>query len=137
MPEPSFRGDPYRVLDVPRDATREELKRRWRELAREHHPDRAAGDAAEQHRLTARMARINAAYDLLDDPIRRARYDASPSAMRTEREEGWSRSGGGPYGPSWASDAPGRSRPSRHITLPEGSSTGSRRACRILNYAPA
>jgi curved DNA-binding protein CbpA len=109
MPEPSFRGDPYRVLDVPRDATREELKRRWRELAREHHPDRAAGDPAEQHRLTARMARINAAYDLLDDPVRRARYDASPAARRAE-DEAWARNGHGSNGPSWASDAPGRSR---------------------------
>ena len=92
MPEPSFRGDPYQVLDVPRDATPEELKRRWRELAREHHPDRAVGDVAEQHRLTARMARINAAYDLLDDPVRRSRYDASPAARRAQQEE-W-RNGG-------------------------------------------
>lgn len=82
MPETSFRGDPYRVLEVPRDATSAELKRAWRELARAHHPDRAAGDIAEQHRLTARMARINAAYDLLTDPVRRARHDASPAARR-------------------------------------------------------
>jgi curved DNA-binding protein CbpA len=109
MPEPSFRGDPYRVLDVPRDATREELKRRWRELAREHHPDRAVGDAAEQHRLTARMARINAAYDLLDDPVRRARYDASPSARRAEQED-WRAGGRAGTGPSWAADAPGYRR---------------------------
>ncbi len=87
MPEPTFRGDPYRVLDVPRGASAEELKRRWRELAREHHPDRAVGDAPEQQRLTARMARINAAYDLLRDPIRRARYDASPSAQRAWHED--------------------------------------------------
>lgn len=109
MPEPSFRGDPYRVLDVPRDATREELKRRWRELAREHHPDRAAGDTAQQHRLTARMARINAAYDLLDDPIRRARYDASPAARRAEQEE-WRSAGRPTAGPSWAADGPGARR---------------------------
>jgi curved DNA-binding protein CbpA len=108
MPEPSFRGDPYRVLDVPRDATRDELKRRWRELAREHHPDRAVGDTAEQHRLTARMARINAAYDLLDDPVRRARYDASPAARRAE-EEDW-RAGRREPGPSWAPDGPGARR---------------------------
>lgn len=109
MPEPSFRGDPYRVLDVPRDATRAELKRRWRELAREHHPDRAAGDVAEQHRLTARMARINAAYDLLDDPVRRARHDASPAARRAQQEE-WRSGGRRGSGPSWASDGPGARR---------------------------
>jgi len=124
VPEPSFRGDPYRVLDVPRDATRAELKRRWRELAREHHPDRAAGDAAEQHRLTARMARINAAFDLLDDPVRRARYDSSPAARRAE-QDAWRSGGGRGSGPSWAADGPGARRasgpppppPTRPVTL--------------------
>lgn len=82
MPEPTFRGDPYRILGVDRDASGDAIKRRWRELAREHHPDRAAGDLPEQERLTARMARINAAYDVLRDPVRRARHDASPHARR-------------------------------------------------------
>jgi curved DNA-binding protein CbpA len=109
MPETSFRGDPYQVLDIPRDASPDELKRRWRELAREHHPDRAVGDAAEQRRLTARMARINAAYDLLDDPIRRARYDSSPAARRAEQEE-WRSGTGRSSGPRWADDGPGSRR---------------------------
>lgn len=87
MPESAFRGDPYRVLGVPHDSPPEEIKRRWRELAREHHPDRAAGDATAQERLTVRMARINAAYDALRDPIRRARYDASPHAWRAREAE--------------------------------------------------
>src|SRR5215210_1146690 len=76
MPQATFRGDPYETLDVTADATSGEIKRRWRELAREHHPDRAAGNAEEAGRLTRRIARINAAYDLLRDPERRARYDA-------------------------------------------------------------
>jgi curved DNA-binding protein CbpA len=82
MPEPVFRGDPYAVLDVDRAATTAQIKRRWRELAREHHPDRAAGDDADAESRTTRMARINAAYDLLRDPVRRARYDASPQGRR-------------------------------------------------------
>ncbi|HET7676656.1 MAG TPA: J domain-containing protein [Candidatus Limnocylindrales bacterium] len=77
MPRQAFRGDPYKVLDVASDASASEIKRRWRDLAREHHPDRAAGDATEAERLTKRMARINAAYDLLRDPERRADYDGS------------------------------------------------------------
>ena len=81
MPEPTFRGDPYAVLDVPSDATAGDIKRRWRQLAREHHPDRAA-DPADAGRLTGHMARINAAYEVLGDPVRRARYDASPAARR-------------------------------------------------------
>lgn len=87
VPATTFRGDPYRVLDLSRDASPHEIKRRWRELAREHHPDRAA-DGEEQRRLTTRMARINAAYDVLRDPVRRARYDASPSARRERAAAG-------------------------------------------------
>src|SRR3954453_185930 len=83
MPEPVFRGDPYAVLEVDRTATTAHIKRRWRELAREHHPDRAVGNDAEAEERTTRMARINAAYDLLRDPVRRARYDSSPQGRRS------------------------------------------------------
>jgi curved DNA-binding protein CbpA len=88
VPAPTFRGDPYRVLDVRHDASPDEIKRRWRELAREHHPDRAAHDGEERKRLTTRMARINAAYDMLRDPVRRARFDSSPGARRERASEG-------------------------------------------------
>lgn len=93
----TFRGDPYRVLDLRHDASPREIKMRWRELAREHHPDRAAHDRAAQERLTTRMARINAAYDVLRDPVRRARYDATPGARRERHAEG--RAPGEPGGP--------------------------------------
>jgi curved DNA-binding protein CbpA len=82
MPPVRFRGNPYQVLDLPANASNAAIKRRWRELAREHHPDRAATDSAEQARLTERMARINAAYDLLRDPIRRAQFDSSAEGRR-------------------------------------------------------
>jgi len=76
------------VLDVRHDAPADEIKRRWRELAREHHPDRAGHDGEERARLTTRMARINAAYDVLRDPVRRARYDSTPLARRERYAEG-------------------------------------------------
>ena len=82
MPDERFRGDPYTELGLRHDSTNTQIKRRWRELAREHHPDRAAGDREEAARLTTRMARINAAYDLLRDPVRRAAYNASPAGRR-------------------------------------------------------
>src|SRR5918995_2778087 len=82
MPDQRFRGDPYAELEVRHEASDTQIKRRWRELAREHHPDRAAGDREEAARLTTRMARINAAYDLLRDPVRRAAYDSSPQGRR-------------------------------------------------------
>ena len=112
MPQQTFRGDPYRVLEVASDASESTIKRRWRQLAREHHPDRAAGDPAEARRLTSRMARINAAYDLLRDAERRARYDASRGT--------WPRGRAGDAEAAWGDGASdGRDR--------DGSRTGTRR----------
>ena len=90
MPVVRFRGNPYQVLAVRFDASAAAIKRRWRELAREHHPDRAAGDAEEAARLTTRMARINAAYDLLRDSARKAEFDASPDGRRARADAGGS-----------------------------------------------
>jgi hypothetical protein len=70
MPEPQ---DHYAVLDLPRSASAAEIKRRYRELMREAHPDANAGDPA----ATRRAARINAAYETLGDPRRRREYDAT------------------------------------------------------------
>ena len=60
-------ADLYAVLGVAPDAPPEDLKRAYRRLAREHHPD-AGGDEA-------RFKEIAHAYDVLGDPERRARYD--------------------------------------------------------------
>jgi len=115
MPVPRFHGDPYEVLGVRHDATIATIKRRWRELAREHHPDRAAGDPEEAARLTGRMARINAAYDLLSDPIRRATWDVSAEGIAASRTDG-ARSRGsfgeGEHGPAGPPPPP----PTRPVT---------------------
>ena len=96
----SFRGDPYQVLDVRHDSSASDIKQRWRELARAHHPDRAGTDGDQRERQTTRMARINAAYDVLRDPVRRARYDASPEARRNRSDHGSGRgAAGGPPPP--------------------------------------
>lgn len=65
--------DYYEVLGLERTAAAGEVKRRYRELAKRVHPDRAGeedGDGAGR-----RMALINEAYDVLSDPGRRKRYD--------------------------------------------------------------
>ncbi len=100
MADQRFRGDPYAVLDVRHDASDVQIKRRWRELARQHHPDRAAGDTEAAARLTARMARINAAYDLLRDPLRRGAWDSSGPGRRARAQ---------------ANDAPGSTGPGRRF----------------------
>jgi hypothetical protein len=52
--------DPFAVLDLPSDASAQEIGAAYRRLAKRWHPDRAGGAAA-----AARMAEINAAYDVL------------------------------------------------------------------------
>lgn len=63
--------DPYAVLGVPRDATPLQVARAHRQLAKTHHPDLNEGtlEAAE------RMRRINEAWAILADPVRRGEYD--------------------------------------------------------------
>jgi hypothetical protein len=62
--------DPYRVLGVDPTASLLDIARARRRLAKLHHPDLAAGDAA-----AAEMGRINAAWTLLADAEARAAWD--------------------------------------------------------------
>lgn len=64
-------NDPYETLGVPRDASPEDIKSAFRKLAAKHHPDKNPGDDGAQ----ARFKEINAAYQLLSDPQKRAMYD--------------------------------------------------------------
>jgi len=66
--------DYYEVLDVPRTATADEIKRAYRKLARKHHPD--LQPAAERSAAAERFKEINEAYEVLSDADKRAKYDA-------------------------------------------------------------
>jgi molecular chaperone DnaJ len=76
----SDRRDYYEVLGVERNADPAELKRAYRKLAMELHPDRNPGDKESE----ARFKEASEAYQVLSDPDKRARYDrfghAGPSA---------------------------------------------------------
>jgi molecular chaperone DnaJ len=81
--------DYYEVLGVGRGASSEEIKRAFRRLAREHHPDVNKDDPEAE-----RFKEINEAYQVLSDPERRAQYDQ----FGTVRPGGVGRAGEG-FGP--------------------------------------
>jgi DnaJ-class molecular chaperone len=62
--------DPYATLGVGREASQDEIKRRYRRLAKELHPD-----LNPDKEVADRFKQITAAYDLLSDPEKRAKYD--------------------------------------------------------------
>ncbi|MPZ49671.1 MAG: molecular chaperone DnaJ [Dehalococcoidia bacterium] len=64
------KADYYELLDVARNATADDIKRAFRRLAMQYHPDRNSEDGAE-----ARFKEINEAYEILSDPERRSTYD--------------------------------------------------------------
>jgi molecular chaperone DnaJ len=66
-----FEKDLYKVLGVPKDATEAEIKKAYRKLAREFHPDANKGDAKAEERFKE----ISEANDVLSDPKRRKEYD--------------------------------------------------------------
>jgi len=66
----AIKQDYYEVLGVSRNASDEEIKRAFRKLAFQHHPDRNKDLGAEE-----KFKEINEAYQVLSDPEKRSRYD--------------------------------------------------------------
>ena len=82
--------DPYQVLGVSPNATDEEIKKAYRRLAKQYHPDRNPGDAE----AARKMQEINAAYEQIKDP---------DAYKRTQQQSGGYQGGYGydPFGGAW------------------------------------
>jgi DnaJ-class molecular chaperone len=92
-------GDPYKELGVSRGASADELKKAFRKLAKELHPDKNPGNTVADERFK----RITAAFDLLGDKDKRAKFDRGEiDADGREQFRGF-----GGAGPAGARGGPG------------------------------
>jgi molecular chaperone DnaJ len=73
------RPDYYKTLGVDKKATPEEIKKAYRKLARQYHPDRNPGDKGAE----ARFKEISQAHDILGDPDKRKQYDSGSGPFAT------------------------------------------------------
>jgi molecular chaperone DnaJ len=71
------RPDYYKTLGVDRQASAEDIKKAYRKLARQYHPDRNPGDKQSE----ARFKEISQAHDVLGDPDKRKQYDSGSGAF--------------------------------------------------------
>ncbi|MER7361246.1 molecular chaperone DnaJ [Nonomuraea wenchangensis] len=83
--------DYYAVLGVPKTATADEIKKAYRKLARQYHPDSNQGDTAKE----AKFKEVSEAYDILSDTKRRKEYDEARTLFGSG--VGGQRPGGGGF----------------------------------------
>ena len=84
--------DYYKVLGVERKAKEDEIKRAYRKLALEHHPDRNPDNKSAEEKFKE----INEAYQVLSDSDKRSRYDQLGASYNN-----WQQQGGSPGGFQW------------------------------------
>jgi DnaJ-class molecular chaperone len=102
--------DPYVVLGVKKGASDEEIRKAYRKLAKQHHPDLNPGKTEAE----AKFKSVNAAYDLLSDPEKRKRFDAGEiDAAGNERPER-------AYYRQWAEGAGGDKYQDKHFEFGAG-----------------
>ncbi|RKP26785.1 hypothetical protein SYNPS1DRAFT_13691 [Syncephalis pseudoplumigaleata] len=88
------RRDYYKILGVPRDASKREIKKAYRKLAQEWHPDTYRGDLPAE-KVEAKMSELNIAYAVLSDDDKRAQFDQGVDPEDPHGHAGGGGGGGG------------------------------------------
>jgi curved DNA-binding protein len=85
--------NPYEILGVSRDASPDEIKRAYRRLAKQYHPDRNPGNKGAE----AKFKEMQAAYEVLGDQSRRAQYDQFGAGGPRPDFHTWTTGGASPF----------------------------------------
>src|SRR6266851_4347320 len=83
--------DYYEILGVPRTASEGDIKKAFRKLAREYHPDVAKN----KKQAEEKFKEMNEAYEVLGDPAKRKKYDELGANWRQYEQAGTQGAGGG------------------------------------------
>ncbi|KAJ5819671.1 hypothetical protein N7474_005262 [Penicillium riverlandense] len=94
----SKQKDYYKVLGVSRDADERTIKKAYRQLTKQHHPDKARSQGITKEEAEKKMASINEAYEVLSDPELRTRFDNGDDPNDPEAQRG-NPFQGSPFGP--------------------------------------
>jgi DnaJ family protein C protein 3 len=94
----SKQKDYYKILNVQRDADEREIKKAYRKLSKEFHPDKAVSRGVPKEESEKKMAAINEAYETLKDPELRARVDRGDDPNDPSQQQGGQPFHGSPFG---------------------------------------
>ncbi len=80
--------DLYSILEIPRDATQEEITKAYRNLMKKYHPDAWENKSEEEKQVASEKAKdINIAYEILNNEVKKADYDAIYDAKMNETSD--------------------------------------------------
>jgi DnaJ homolog subfamily C member 3 len=93
----SKQKDYYKVLGISTTASETEIKKAYRKLTKQYHPDKAPAQGISPEEAAKKMGAINEAYEVLKDPELRARFDRGddPNDLEGQRQNPFQ---GSPFG---------------------------------------